>query len=379
MIPVNTLESVESKQTFFVVVPPGFESLAYQELVLKGAIGPGFAPECRRFFKGGIELDLPSQQGFELINVSRIATRVLVRLEKFRCRDFPKLYKKTRGVSWAHWFSDCEGLEISVSARQSRLMNKKRISETVLKGVRDSKSWAEPSKKTSPYNLKHLFVRFENDEVEFSLSLANEDLFKRGYKVLEAKAPLRENLAAGLFYSLYLAAGEPKKWSLLDLMCGSGTLLTEAALFFSNQKILEKSVHRLYGFDQESTAVELAQKNLSAIEMSSCGHIQKFNFLKDHPSPTLQLAADEILIGLSNPPYGVRIKWPAPPKIFYAKMMAQYEEMGCSIYGFIVPRAQKHLLPEPSMALPFKNGGLDVIFHIYRTSKALYSDNNKDL
>jgi len=74
--------------------------------------------------------------------------------------------------------------------------------------------------------VQRILVRLEEDRLTLSLDTTGEHLHRRGYRQATAKAPLRENLAAGLL----LAAGYDGERPLVDPMCGSGTLAIEAAL-----------------------------------------------------------------------------------------------------------------------------------------------------
>lgn len=341
-----------SAHTYFLIVPPGFETLAVEELQAKGLLSTdkGFDPSLIRYFRGGVELDLEPRDGERLNQFSRIATRVLKRLTRFRCRDFPKLFNKTKEIQWSnHLKSD---FSLSVSAGTSRLMNKKRIAATVSEAIeKQGFNWVEDA-------ATCVYVRFENDEVEFSLDLSGEALFKRGYKELSAKAPIRENLAAGLFFKLLKEVLPAKNIEVVDLTCGSGTLLTEAALLFE-----PPVVKRGWGFDMDPAALDGAAKNLSRIKTGAEISFAKVDFLTE----SVQIVEKQgPRIGVSNPPYGKRVRFPAPPKKFYERLEAAYREADCEIFGFIVPVAYSTLAPHPVEKLLFKNGGLDVVFHIYR-------------
>jgi putative N6-adenine-specific DNA methylase len=349
-----------------MIVPPGFEKLALSELYFKQAISSDLDSSHIRILKGGIELDLDLDAGLQLNVKSHLATRVLVRIEKFRCRDFPKLFKKTQGIDWSKWLKG--PFEVSVSAHRSRLMNKKRIESTVGEAIeKQSKNKLKRSVDDSIL-AQTVYVRFDNDEVELSLDTSGEALFKRGYKHLEATAPIRENLAAGLFWALYEKAGRPKDIAVCDLMCGSGTLLTEAGIFFETNQAAESTKLKIFGFDKDNDAVQIAKKNISNVSLQKVSQVTAIDFLEADGMQQIKAQLSRqapFQIGISNPPYGMRLKWPRPPQEFYRALVEAYRAAGCQIFGFIVPRSALKSVPRPIESFPFKNGGIDVVFNIY--------------
>lgn len=409
-----------NKKKFFVIVPPGFEKLASRELEARGYTPPG--PEAA--IRGGIELELPLENGYQLNRESHIATRVLERLEKWRCRDFPKLFNKTQTVAWEKWITG--PYEVEVSAHRSRLMNKKRIAETVEKGIA-ARLKKNPAKKLNAKNLARngtpaeplkIFVRFNNDEVEMSLDTSGEALFKRGYKTMaEAAAPIRENLAAAVFWALYERAGRPTDITVIDPTCGSATLLTEAASFFSEKperdyaydlwsanlakpkiSAAAKSANAtlafplkpnlppvnvtLIGCDRDAETLKMAKQNAGNLGVKI--HLSQSDFLKleykqvgdlvdsfeRNPTGHAKASAGAskpapMRIGLANPPYGERIKWPIPPKQFYAGLIDFFKASNCKVYGFIVPRQKVRDLPQAPYKIDFENGGIPVSLVVY--------------
>ncbi|MEK6555583.1 MAG: hypothetical protein AABZ31_10110 [Bdellovibrionota bacterium] len=357
-----------SSATFFMIVPPGFEKLALSELRYKQALPPDLAESNIRILKGGIEFDLPFDMGLKLNSYSHLATRVLVRIDKFRCRDFPKLFKKIQAIDWSKWLTG--PFDVSVSAHRSRLMNKKRIISSVSEGIEKQSKKKFRFNEDDTINTQTVYVRFDNDEAEVSLDTSGEALFKRGYKYLEATAPIRENLAAGLFWALYEKAGRPKNIVLCDLMCGSGTLLTEAGIF-SNKDQADAPNLKLRGFDKSGEIAIIAERNITSLKLGDTSEVGVADFLQPADLAVIKSILEKAnensatLIGISNPPYGVRLKWPCPPKEFYSRLVEAYSAAGCQLFGFIVPQSALRSAPKPSLSFPFKNGGIDVIFNIY--------------
>jgi putative N6-adenine-specific DNA methylase len=393
---------------FFLVVPPGFEELAERELVSRRFYSLTDTSSVKiKKVKGGLEIECPQELSLALNRFSRLGTRVLMRLAEFRCRDFPKLFKRIQSVPW-HEFIRGDGstggggkgdptFSVEVSARKSRLMNQKRIAEAVSDGVKKSLRGHAGKKAAPGMTPTEIYVRFEDDMAQISLDTSGEALFKRGYKTLEALAPLRENFAAGLFFALWDFAGRPLNYQLVDPLCGSGTFLTEGGLFWSepparnfdfqkwftgeiprlippftdkNNKVLE-SRNEVFGFDRHPEALRLAEENLRAAGLVQFS-LQQKDFLKE-PVTLPSLNADAgpewqktVRLGIANPPYGVRIQLPAPPAEFYARLIGAFESLECQAFGFIVPREHLKHLPKSANQVKFSNGGLDVTFVIYK-------------
>ncbi len=185
-------------QTFFLVVPPGFELLAEAELLvwLRSLSFELQTPVLRE--KGGLSVDLPLDVGFALNGRVKIPSRVLLRLADFGCRDFPKLFKKMRGLDWSPWlFSGNCTPEFVASSHGSRLALKKRIQSTCEDGF---KAWRKIHGSTAIETaLKPtIMVRFFDDVCTVSLDTSGDHLHRRGYKTKSTDAPIRENIAAAL-------------------------------------------------------------------------------------------------------------------------------------------------------------------------------------
>ena len=207
----------------FAPCPRGLEPTLAQELTSLGAdacqpTGGGVA------FSGNATLAMA-------VNLhSRIASRVLMRVEAARCRDEDELYKLVRRIEWERWFSERLTLRVDVSAHRSPLRSLNfaalRVKDAICDRFREL-AGARPSVDTRSPDVR-VFVFLDAIDATIYLDLSGESLFKRGWRGVDdsaGAAPLKENLAAGL---LALAGWQPGT-PLHDPLCGSGTLLIEAA------------------------------------------------------------------------------------------------------------------------------------------------------
>ncbi|HRO68672.1 MAG TPA: RNA methyltransferase, partial [Pseudobdellovibrionaceae bacterium] len=215
----------------FVSTPLGFESEAEREIkeawpeLLDASGRPHSAvlPEGE-WTKGGIEYALDPFTAVQLNFFLKTANRILIRLDRFKVRDFPKLHERLRKIDLKSWIGSAP-IRFEVSASKSRLGHEGRIRETA------AKAWNVPE---SDEGVR-VFIRIQDDLCDVSLDSSGEHLHKRGVHVLRGEAPLRENIAAFCLRRLIgeSAPGELSQITLIDPMCGSGTFLSEAATLWS--------------------------------------------------------------------------------------------------------------------------------------------------
>lgn len=197
----------------FAITPPGTEDLCAKELDalgIKGDVQPGGVAFCAML------------RDLYRVNLwSRVASRVLVRLAEFRCRDFPELYRQALRLPWGRYLRAGQPCQIRVSSRASRLNHTGRIGDSLRAAMEKALG-----PRTGEQNHNQLiFVRFDQDRCIISVDSSGKLLHFRGYRQAAVAAPLRENLAAAMLLKLGYDGSQP----LIDAMCGSGTLAIEAA------------------------------------------------------------------------------------------------------------------------------------------------------
>jgi len=207
----------------FAPCPRGLEPALAQELTSLGA------GDCRPT-GGGVGFSGSPTLAMAANLHSRIASRVLMRVATARCRDEDELYKLARRTEWERWASERLTLRVDVSAHRSPLRSLNfaalRVKDAICDRFRES-TGVRPSVDTRSPDVR-VFVFLDAIDATIYLDLSGESLFKRGWRGVEdsaGAAPLKENLAAGL---LSLAGWQPDT-PLHDPLCGSGTILIEAA------------------------------------------------------------------------------------------------------------------------------------------------------
>ena len=193
----------------FVVCAPGLEPLALAEVQRLG-VRPA------RTVKGGIECTVTWPQLWSLHLRSRVATRVLVRVQRFRAESFPALEAGMRHIDWSKWLAADAAVEVQSSCdRGSALYHSGAVAERVATAVGRPEGRGQT-----------VMVRIVDDVVTVSLDASGAGLHRRGWRGASGKAPLRETLAA----TLVVASGWDPRRPLVDPFCGAGTVAIEAAM-----------------------------------------------------------------------------------------------------------------------------------------------------
>ncbi len=205
----------------FAIVTPGFEAVCAGELTALGAAGV-------RPVHGGVEFRGRLRDIYRANLWLRTASRVVARVDSFRCRSFPELFQRVLHQPWGQFLRPQAPFTVGASSRGSRLFHTGRIADCVRDAVgRTLGCPAQPARDEG----QRLLVRLEDDLCQLSVDSSGELLHRRGYRQDAAPAPLRENLAAA---ALLLAGWEGRE-ALVDPLCGSGTFPIEGALLAARQ------------------------------------------------------------------------------------------------------------------------------------------------
>ncbi|MGE4133257.1 MAG: class I SAM-dependent RNA methyltransferase [Bdellovibrionales bacterium] len=376
----------EALSEFYLVSLPGLEDLAMSEV-------QRFFPTWRaEVVYGGVTVWAPFGEGLLMNEWLKIPTRILVRVARFRCKDFPKLYRTMAEFDWKQWLDPTAQLEIFVSSKSSRVKIKSRIEETCLEGWRSYQlhNRAIPSKKLKA----KLYVRFVDNECTLSLDTSGDRLHKRGYRTHIGEAPLRETIASALLQLMARYGNPSKDVVLVDPMMGSGTFLLEAMIQnvrirgrdfaefnikpqpeeVANPNLSTVRWTQLIGFESDEKTVKAAHENFRNLEATLSGEpgyksVSKTFLRQDFfsaESPEISPDAEKWVI--ANPPYGERLEIQGPIQTYYEQLMEKMESV-------LAPDRVCLLLPakplKGKMKLPmnwkvkekrrFLNGGLPVV------------------
>ncbi len=314
--------------SYFCPCPRGMEAALAEEL---SEIAAEYSAtlHVHNQVPGGVHCSGTLSDAYHINLHSRIASRVLLRMAHKGYNNENDIYDLTLSQAWEEWFSIHHTIRVDVTAIKSPVRSLEfitlKIKDAVCDRFRDIYN-ARPSVDTQTPDIR--LVGFL-DARNFTLYLdtSGEALFKRGWRIETGDAPLRENLAAGLLR----VAGWKPGMTLFDPMCGSGTILAEAAQMLAG---IPPGLHRDFAFEKFTNFDKAVWLNIKAAiqlkplpdkptifgsDISGDMVVMTRNNLNKagirFEIPLKQIEAQEIQapptevagIMLTNPPYGERI------------------------------------------------------------------------
>jgi len=222
---------------YFAICPRGLEPLLADEL---RALGANQITQDH----GGVTFHGDLSCAYAANLHSRIASRVLWRITEAPYHDTEDLYELAHQIDWHLHLSPQHTLRVDISARGSSLQSLDFATLRIKDGIVDqmrAHCGARPSIDRAQPDVR-VYAHLDAETVSLYLDLSGEPLFKRGWRKDKGEAPLKENLAAGL---LRLSGWTPER-ALLDPMCGSGTIVIEAATIAQNRA---PGLNRRFGFE----------------------------------------------------------------------------------------------------------------------------------
>ncbi|MDH3321472.1 MAG: class I SAM-dependent RNA methyltransferase [Flavobacteriaceae bacterium] len=270
----------------------------------------------------------------------RTAIRILVPIHSFKLYDEDDLYENLQKMRWEKYLDIHKTFAINSSVHSDNFTNSHYVSLKSKDAIVDY--FRRKYKDRPSIDINHPDVLFnihiQKDTCTVSLDSSGESLHKRGYKSDTNIAPINEVLAAGLV----LLSGYDGTQHFIDPMCGSGTILIEAAMIANNipvninrpefafekwqdfdedlfdkinDSLLKKvrnSTHKIIGYDKAPSAVRKAINNVKNASLEEFIDIEQQNFF-DSEKPV----EGKTLI-LFNPPYGERLEINVP--VFYKEI-----------------------------------------------------------
>lgn len=224
----------------------------------------------------------------------RTASRILVPIATFKAKKTDDIYEQAKQIDWAQYMNTRTSFAIDATVYSDLFRHSQFVTYRVKDAVVDW--WMEhggvrPNVQLTNPDI-YLNVHIGGDTVTISLDSSGESLHKRGYRVANTQAPINEALAAGML----LLAGWKGQSDFYDPMCGSGTLLIEAALIarniapgiyrkgfafekwanfdadlfeevYSDDSREREFTHKIYGSDAGFYAVQTAIKNVQSANL----------------------------------------------------------------------------------------------------------------
>jgi putative N6-adenine-specific DNA methylase len=206
----------------FALCALGIEKVLQAEIERLGLATAGRAP-------GRVYFDADLAGLFRANLCLRTAERVLIEAARFKAPDFDALFDKARGVSWEDYIGRQDKLVIErVRIRDSQLSAQTSVQSVIHKAIYERLGEVyKLERMPESGGERSARVYLEEDECLIGLDTSGDALHKRGYRRSLVDAPIKETLAAA---ALFLT-GWNRRIPLMDLFCGSGTILIEAGLF----------------------------------------------------------------------------------------------------------------------------------------------------
>lgn len=257
----------------------------------------------------------------------RTAVKILMPIRQFKANDADEVYEEAKKIDWEKYMDVnntfmVDAVVFSDEFRHSRFAAY-RVKDAIADYFRE-KTGKRPNVGISNPDLR-INLHISEHDVTISLDSSGESLHHRGYRVSTVAAPLNEVLAAGMI----MLTGWDGECDFIDPMCGSGTILIEAALIarniypgvfrkefaFEKWKDFDPDLfdaiynddsgerefnHKIYGYDINHHAVAIASENVKSAGISSIVEIAQRD-IRDFEQP------QEKAIIVTNPPYGERI------------------------------------------------------------------------
>ena len=373
------------EQTFEIIAKTfmGLEPVLAKELTQLGA---NDVQTGRRMvsFKG--DKEMLYRANFQL----HTAIKILKPIRHFKAKSADDVYEEIRKTDWTEYLDNDKTFAVDAVVFSEEFRHSKFVSYKVKDAIVDQfreKTGNRPNISVTNPDIR-LNIHIAEDKCTLSLDSSGESLHRRGYRQETLEAPLNEVLAAGMI----LMTGWHGETDFIDPMCGSGTLLIEAALIAHNmapglfrkeyafekwpdfdadlfdriyndceEQEKEDMKCHFYGYDIDMKAVNTARRNVQAAGLSGSITIEQQDF-------KLFKQPQEKSIIVTNPPYGERISTPdllGTYRMIGERLKHEFTGNDAWILSYREECFDQIGL-KPSIKIPLYNGSLECEFRKYQ-------------
>ncbi len=364
----------------------GLEPVLAMELKALGA--EGVTPERRAVSFLG-DKELLYKANFLL----RTALKVLKPIAQFKVNKKEDLYSKAKIIPWSEYLTLDKSFSIESTVQSEMFVNSMYASLKVKDAIADyfrESLGKRPSVNTEDPDIR-VHVYLMGDYCEISLDSSGESLHKRGYRIRQGEAPINEVLAAGMI----MLTGWDGATDFLDPMCGSGTLLIEAAMIargipagiyrksygfekwpdFDDELFSEiynadyerESSIRIFGSDISVQSCAIARANIKNAGLSKTIEVETKDFLDlDPPFGNGTI--------LTNPPYGERLRAGSITEL-YKSVGDVLKQKYAGYTAWIISSSEdgfKNIGLKPSRKIELFNGALPCSFRSFELFRGTY-------
>ncbi|POU02423.1 bifunctional 23S rRNA (guanine(2069)-N(7))-methyltransferase RlmK/23S rRNA (guanine(2445)-N(2))-methyltransferase RlmL [Escherichia sp. ESNIH1] len=315
--------------SLFASTARGLEELLKTELENLGA-------QHVQVVQGGVHFEGDTRLIYQSLMWSRLASRIMLPLNECKVYSDLDLYMGVQAIDWTEIFNPGATFAVHFSGLNEEIRNSQYGAMRVKDAIVDSftrKNMERPNVDREQPDMR-INVWLNKETAHIALDLSGDGLHLRGYRDRAGLAPMKETLAAAVVMRSGWQPGTP----LLDPLCGSGTLLIEAAMLATDRapglhrghwgfsgwaqhdEALWKEVKaeaqtrarrgladygsRFYGSDSDARVIDIARSNA---RRAGVGELIDFN-VKDVAQLTNPLPEGPHGTVLSNPPYGERLE-----------------------------------------------------------------------
>ena len=320
-----------STYPLFATTPKAMETILTEELQALG-ITHIKATLAGVAFQGDLET------AYRACLWSRTANRILLVLSSFEVKAQEDLYNGVQAIDWFEHINPDDTFAVSFSSKNSPAINNThfgalKVKDAIVDQMR-AKFNLRPSIDTAQPSIR-INVYLHNEIAQLSLDLSGESLHRRGYRDVNIKAPMKENLAAAMLLRCGWSQIAKEQGSLIDPMCGSGTLLLEGAMIAADyapgllrnyfgflgwkkhdaecwKKLRSEAMQRkkigmeklpvIAGFDQNRHTVNAALTHIANAGLQNKIHVERRDIEDAEPAESWKPG-----LLICNPPYGERL------------------------------------------------------------------------
>ena len=309
---------------FFASCPTGMAELVEKEL-------QSFGLKTHEKTVGGVYFESNWAGCYKANLLSRYASRILKPVLDFPAYQNDDIYNNILKHDFTKYIKPNQTLSVDASVKECKMLDQRflamKVKDAVVDQFRD-KHGSRPDVENQNPDLR-IHIRGYKNQYHVSIDTSGDSLFMRGYRTATGEAPLKENLAAGL---IGLAEWDMKT-PIVDLFCGSGTLLIEAAMMALNvapglgrkrfgfmsytdfdssvwDKVVDEAVaaekeeldFKFYGYDLDKKVLQMAKQNAK-----NAGVLDFIELKNDSIAMAAPPEGVEMGLIITNPPYGARI------------------------------------------------------------------------
>jgi putative N6-adenine-specific DNA methylase len=361
---------------YFAQIADSLKEAGAEELAELGAedVRPEFS---------GIHFRADKSTLYRINYLTRLLSRCLAPLISFACPDTDTLYQKTKQIAWEDFFDQGNTFAVSGNVSDSAISHSQyaalRLKDAVADYFKEKTGQRPDVSVRNPDILLNLHIR--HDKAVIGLDTSGSALHRRGYREETVSAPMQETVAAAIIRFSEWDGSVP----FYDPLCGSGTLLCEALMRYSNipagvfrtrfgfeclpdfDGALWKQVKKeadghirelpkglIAGSDVSAEAVSAARTNLMGLHYGNNVSVERADFRE------LPVLGAHVIV--TNPPYGIRMGGDENLEMFY-KNFGDFLKQKCKGSAAFVYFGERKYIKKiglkASWKKPIKAGGLD--------------------